>query len=171
MSCSMHDLSVPVFDAMLANLSACLDKGAAHAAARGFDAAVLLQSRLSPDMLPLLRQVQIACDGAKFGVARLTGVEAPKDADDDTTIEQLKARIQRVRTFINGVPAQAFEGTETRRVEVPVRTQVYAFQGRDFVLRWAMPNFYFHTTTAYALLRHNGVDLGKRDFLGQLPVL
>jgi len=171
MSRSMRDLSVPVFDAMLANLSAVLGKAAEHAAARGFDPSVLLQSRLYPDMLPLLRQVQIACDAAKYGVARLTGTEAPRDPDDETSIEQLQARIGRVRAFLAVVPAQAFEGSESRRVEVPVRTQVYAFHGRDFLLRWAMPNFYFHMTTAYALLRHNGVELGKRDYLGQLPVL
>jgi len=171
MATTLRDAAVPVFDSMLRNLSSLLDKGAAHAAARGYDPAVLLQSRLAPDMLPLARQVQIATDAAKFGVARLTATEAPKFADDETTVEQLKARIEVTRTFVNGVPATAFEGAETRRVEVPTRMATYAFDGRTFLLHWAMPNFYFHVVTAYDILRHNGVDVGKRDYLGPVPQL
>jgi hypothetical protein len=168
---TLYDISVPVFDALLGNLSAMLDKAAAHAAARSYDPAVLLQSRLAPDMFPLVRQVQIACDAAKFGVSRLTGVEAPAFADDEATIEQLKARIGRTRAFIGSVPRERFDGTETRRVEVPTRAQTYAFAGRDFLLRWAMPNFHFHVVTTYDILRHNGVELGKRDYLGAVPTL
>jgi hypothetical protein len=167
----LYDTAVPVFDAMLKNLSNLLDKAAAHAGAKGYDPAVLLQSRLSPDMFPLLRQVQIAADAAKFGVARLTGVDAPKDADDETTIDHLKARIERTRAFVSGVPREKFAGQETRRVEVPTRATTYAFAGQDFLLRWAMPNFYFHVVTAYDILRHNGVEIGKRDYLGQVPTL
>ena len=171
MTASLHDTVVPVFDSMLKNLSALLDKAVAHAASKGYDASVLLQSRLAPDMFPLVRQVQIATDAAKFGVARLTGVEAPKFADDESTVEQLKARIEKTRAFVAGVPREAFEGAETRRVEVPTRATTYAFDGRTFLLQWAMPNFYFHVVTAYGILRHNGVDIGKRDYLGPVPTL
>ena len=168
---TLYDISVPVFDALLGNLSTLLDKAAAHAAARPFDPSVLLQARLAPDMFPLVRQVQIACDAAKFGVARLTGADAPAFADDEASIEQLKARIAATRAFIASVPRERFEGAETRRVEVPTRAQTYAFTGRDFLLRWAMPNFYFHMVTTYDILRHNGVELGKRDYLGTVPTL
>lgn len=171
MSMTLRDAAVPVFDSTLRNLSTLLDKAAAHAAAKGYDASVLLQSRLAPDMFPLTRQVQIACDAAKFGVARLTGVEAPKHPDDETTIEQLKARIESVRAFVRGVPASAFEGADTRRVDVPMRNGNVAFEGRTFLLHWATPNFYFHVVTAYDILRHNGVDVGKRDYLGPVPTL
>jgi hypothetical protein len=168
---NLHDVAVPTFELTLRNLSGLLDKAAAHAAAKGYDPAVLLGSRLAPDMFPLTRQVQIATDAAKFGVARLTGVEAPKFADDESTIEQLKARIERTRAFVAGVPREAFEGADERRVEVPVRQQTMAFRGRDFLLHWAMPNFQFHVVTAYAILRHNGVEIGKRDYLGAVPML
>ena len=168
---NLHDASVPVYDAMLRNLSALLDKAAAHAAAKGYDPTVLLQSRLYPDMFPLTRQVQIACDAAKYGVARLTGTEAPKHADDEATIEQLKARIEATRAFVTGVPRERFEGAETRRVEVPTRVTTYAFDGRSFLLHWSLPNFYFHVVTTYDILRHNGVEGGKRDYLGPVPTL
>jgi hypothetical protein len=171
MAPSLHDTAVPVFDSMLKNLSTLLDKAVAHAQAKGYDPAVLLQSRLAPDMFPLTRQVQIATDAAKFGVARLTGVEAPKFADDETTFEQLRARIEKTRAFVTGVPREAFEGAEGRRVEVPTRTATYAFDGRTFLLHWSMPNFYFHVVTAYDILRHNGVEVGKRDYLGPVPTL
>jgi hypothetical protein len=167
----LRDTAVPVFDAMLHNLSNLLDKAAAHAAAKHIDPAVLLQARLFPDMLPLVRQVQIAADDAKYGVARLTGVEAPVFADDEATFEALKARIERIRAFITGVPPERFEGAETRRVEVPIRAGARVFDGRTFLLRWAMPDFYFHVVTAYGLLRHNGVEVGKRDYLGDVPTL
>ena len=171
MAPSLQDTAVPVFDSMLKNLSALLDKAVVHAQAKGYEPSVLLQSRLAPDMFPLTRQVQIATDAAKFGVARLTGVEAPKFADDETTFEQLKARIEKTRAFVAGVPRDAFEGAEARRVEVPTRTATYAFDGRTFLLHWAMPNFYFHVVTAYDILRHNGVEVGKRDYLGPVPTL
>lgn len=168
---TLHDTAVPVFDAMLRNVSTLLDKAAAHAAAKGYDAAVLLQSRLSPDMFPLVRQIQIASDSAKFGVSRLTGVDAPKFADDESTIEQLKARIEKTRAYIASVPAEKYEGAETRRIEVPTRASTYVFDGRTYLLHWAQPNFYFHLVTAYGILRHNGVEIGKRDYLGPVPTL
>jgi hypothetical protein len=168
---NLHDTAVPVFDAMLRNLATLLDKAAVHAAAKGYDVAVLLQSRLAPDMFPLVRQVQIAADSAKFGVSRLTGVEAPKFADDESTIEQLRARIEKTRAFIASVPPEKYEGAENRRVEVPTRASTYVFDGRTYLLHWAQPNFYFHVMTAYAILRHNGVDIGKRDYLGPVPTL
>jgi hypothetical protein len=171
MSASLHDTAVPVFDSMLKNLSTLLDKAVAHAQAKGYEPSVLLQSRLAPDMFPLVRQVQIATDAAKFGVARLTGVDAPKFADDESTFDQLKARIEKTRAFVTGVPREAFEGAGIRRVEVPTRTASYAFDGRTFLLHWAMPNFYFHVVTAYDILRHNGVEIGKRDYLGPVPTL
>lgn len=171
MTTTLHDIAIPTFDSMLGNLSTMLDKGGAQAASRGFDAAVLLQSRLAPDMFPLVRQVQIAADAAKLAVARLTGVAPPKNPDDETSVEQLRARIESTRAFIRGVPRDAFDGAETRRVEVPTRTASYAFDGRTFLLHWALPNFYFHVTTAYAILRHNGVDVGKRDYLGAVQTL
>ena len=168
---ALYDISVPVFDAMLGNLSTLLERGAAHAAARHFDPQALLDARLSPDMFALTGQVQIACDAAKFGVARLAGVEAPKFDDSERTFEDLRGRIEKTRTFIRSVPRAALDGAESRRVEVPVRTQTYAFDGQTFRMRWAFPNFYFHLVTAYDLLRHNGVEVGKRDYLGTVPQL
>jgi len=169
MAISMYDVAVPVFNQQLKNLSGLLDKASAHAQARQFDVSVLLQARLYPDMFPLTRQVQIACDAAKYGVARLTGTEAPKGEDKEATVDELKARIAATLAFVNSVPRERFDGVESRKVEVPVRTQTYTFDGRTFLLHWAMPNFFFHVTTAYDLLRHNGVEVGKRDFLGQVP--
>jgi uncharacterized protein len=166
MTISMYDATVPLFNQMLGSLSAQLDKAAAHAQAKRFDAAVLLQARLFPDMLPLVRQVQIACDGAKFGVARLTGVEAPKWPDDEASLDDLKARIARTLDFVNAVPRESFEGVERRTVEVPQRDRTLTFEGLAFVFQWSLPNFFFHVTTAYNLLRHNGVELGKKDYLG-----
>lgn len=168
---ALYDISVPVFDAMLGNLSTLLERGAAHATARNFDPQALLDARLSPDMFALTRQVQICCDAAKFGVARLAGVEAPKFDDSERTFEELRGRIEKTRTFIRSVPRAALDGAESRRVEVPVRTQTYAFDGTTFLMRWALPNFYFHLVTAYDLLRHNGVEIGKRDYLGTVPQL
>lgn len=168
---NLYDASVPIFDAMLKNLSTLLDKAAAHATAKNFDPSVLLQSRLAPDMFALTRQVQIAADSAKFGISRLVGIDAPKFEDDETTIDALKARIEKTRAFIASVPRDKFEGAENRRVEVPTRAQTYTFDGRTYLLQWAMPNFYFHVMTTYNLLRHNGVEIGKRDYLGQVPSL
>jgi len=165
MKVSMHAMSVEVFTDTLGNLSAILEKAAANAAQRKFDAAVLLGARLAPDMLPLTRQVQIASDIAKNSVARLAGQEAPRFEDDETTLEQLRARLARTIDFLKSVPASALEGSETREVKVPTRERTLQFTGLDLLRRWAIPNVFFHVTTAYAILRHNGVELGKRDFL------
>jgi len=166
MSLSMHSASVPVFVRMLGNLNQWLDKAEAHAAAKKFDPGVLLATRLAPDMLPLAKQVQIACDAAKFGVARLAGVEAPKVADTETTMAELKARVQLTIDYVQSVPAALFEGSDERDVTVPRRDGPMVLKGEPYLKHFAMPNFYFHVTTTYALLRHSGVDLGKGDFLG-----
>lgn len=167
MSITMHSASVPIFKRMLANLAAWLDKAQAHAEAKRFDTGVYLQARLAPDMLPFVKQVQIACDSAKLCVARLTGVEAPKHADTEASFDELRQRIAQTIAFIESVPAERFAGAETVQVSVPRRSaEPLQFDGESYFKHFALPNFFFHCTTAYALLRHNGVDLGKQDFLG-----
>ena len=168
MSITMHSASVPVFVRMLKNLSAILDKAEEHAEARKFDVGVLMASRLSPDMLPFTRQVQIACDAAKFCISRLSGVDAPSFPDTEKTIAELKERIAKTIEFIKSVPAEQINGTEDKPVSVPIRGRdPLQFTGENYLKHNAMANFYFHVTTAYALLRHNGVPLGKADFLGR----
>src|SRR6516165_9004341 len=166
MKVSMHAMSVEVFTNTLGNLSWILEKAAANAAQRNFDAGVLLGARLAPDMLPLTRQVQIASDIAKNSVARLAGQEPPRFEDNETSIEQLHARIARTIDFLKSVPASALEGAETRDIKLPAGARTLEFKGLDFLQRWAIPNVFFHVTTAYDILRHNGVELGKRDFTG-----
>ena len=167
MKISVPAVSVDIFTQVLGNLSAILEKGVAHAAAKKFDPGVLVASRLAPDMLPLAKQVQIACDIAKNGAARLAGLEAPRFEDNEKTIEELRARIARTVDYLKGVPASALEGSEERAIRVPAGPDKFLdFKGLDFIQRWAIPNVFFHITTAYAILRHNGVDIGKRDFLG-----
>jgi len=168
---AIHAFSVDLFTNALRNLSWVLEKGAANAAARKIEPAVFLGARLAPDMLPLTRQIQIASDIAKSAVARLAGVEAPRFEDNESSVEELRARIARTIDFIRSVPASAFEGAETRDIKLPAGDRTLEFKGLDFIQRWAIPNVFFHVTTAYNILRHNGVDLGKRDFLaagGQL---
>jgi hypothetical protein len=166
MKVSIHALSVEVFANTLGNLSVVLDKGLAHAIARKFDPGVLLNSRLAPDMLPLSRQVQLAGDLAKNSVSRLAALEPPRFEDTEKTIEELRARIARTIDYLRGVPASALEGSEDRDIKVPAGERTLEFKGLDFLQRWAIPNVFFHVTTAYNILRHNGVDIGKRDFLG-----
>ena len=166
MSISMHSASVPVFVRMLGNLSAWLEKAEAHARARKFETSVYLDTRLAPDMLPFVKQIQIACDGAKFGVARLAGVESPKFEDNETTFAELRERIAKTVAYVQSVPAAKIDGTETKDVELPRRDGTITLKGEFYLKHFVMPNFYFHVTTAYALLRHNGVELGKMDFLG-----
>ncbi len=168
MSITMHSASVPVFVRMLGNLSACLDKAAAYAEARKFDPNVYLGLRLAPDMLPFVTQVQIACDTAKFGIARLAGAEAPKFSDDEADLAALRERIARTIDYLRSVPVAQIDGSEMRDVVVPRRDKPFTMKGEAYLKDYALPNFYFHVTTAYALLRHNGVDLGKRDYLGSL---
>jgi len=161
----MHALSVEVFSHTLGNLALILEKAGANAAQRKFDTGVLLGARLAPDMLPLTRQVQIASDIAKNSVARLAGQEPPRFEDNESSIEQLRARIARTIDFLKSVPASALEGSETRTVKVPLEERTLEFTGVDFLQRWAIPNVFFHVVTAYDILRHNGVDLGKRDYV------
>jgi uncharacterized protein len=167
MKISMHALSVEVFSHALGSLSRVLAKGAAHAAQRQFDPGVLLAARLAPDMLPLTRQVQIAGDIAKSSVARLAGQEPPRFEDTESTFDELYTRLARTIDYLKSVPASALEGSETRDIKVPVRDRTLEFKGLQFLQHWAIPNVFFHVTTAYDILRHNGVELGKRDFLGR----
>ncbi|TWC28963.1 hypothetical protein FBY03_1325 [Pseudomonas sp. SJZ079] len=166
MSLSMYQASIPVFTRQLNNLSTILGLAAAHAEAKKIDPSVFLNARLAPDMFPLSRQVQIACDGVKGGAALLAGIEAPSYADDETSFAELQARIAKTLAFLQGVSATQIDGSEERTVTLKRRDKETHFQGQAFLLDHVMPNFYFHLTTAYAILRHNGVEIGKRDFLG-----
>lgn len=166
MTISMSSASLPVFKAMLGNLSHILDKGQAHAEARKFDPVSLLQYRLAPDMLPFTRQIQIACDSAKNGVARISGVEAPRFDDNEASFPELKARIQKTLDYLATVPGESMDGTEEKDITFPIsRDKTRTMKAQAYLKHWAMPNFYFHITMAYAILRHNGVDLGKADYL------
>jgi uncharacterized protein len=168
MKISVHALSIDLFTQALGNLSAILEKGAQHAAARKYDPNVLVVSRLAPDMLPLSRQVQIACDLAKNSAARLAGQEPPRFEDNEKTIEELRSRIARTIDYLKSMSATAFEGAEERDIKVPAGERTLEFKGLAFLQRWAIPNVFFHVTTAYNILRHNGVEIGKRDFLGNM---
>ena len=168
MTISMHSASVPIFARMLGNLLTWLDKAEAHATARKFDPSVYLASRLAPDMLPFTNQIQIACDAVKFGVARLSGVEAPKFADDEASFADLRTRVRKTIDFIQSVPAAQIDGTEDKDVVVPRRDGSMTLKGEAYLKNFVLPNFFFHVTTTYALLRLNGVELGKGDFLGPM---
>jgi hypothetical protein len=167
MKISMYQASAPRFANALRNLSAILDKAQAHAEAKKLDPTVLGAQRLIVDMFPLSRQVQIACDTAKGAVARLAGVEIPKHEDTEQTIAELKARIAKTLDFIGSVPAAKIDGSDEREVVMKMRGQDVKFTGLQYLMGHALPNFYFHYTTAYNILRSNGVELGKRDFIGQ----
>lgn len=166
MSLTLHDVSVPVFSRTLRALDAVLAKAEAHAEARKIDQAVFLQARLAPDMFPLTRQVQIAADFAKGASARLAGVEVPGWPDEEKTFAELRARIARTLDYIAGLDKAAFVGAETRTISMTIGGQPRTFEGLPYLLHNALPNFFFHVTTAYAILRHNGVELGKRDYIG-----
>lgn len=166
MTISMYQTSAPRFVNMLKNLSAILDKAQAYADARKIEHTVLTGYRLFPDMLPLTRQVQIACDSAKGAMARLAGVEIPKNEDVEQTFPELKARIATTIAFIETFKAAQIDGTEEKEITFKTRGNDTTFKGMQFLLGFAYPNFYFHVTTAYDMLRHNGVELGKWDFLG-----
>jgi len=168
MSISMYDASVPVFARGLTSLKNVLAKGAASAAARKIDESVLLNARLAPDMFPLTRQVHVATDFARGTVARLTGVEPPKWDDNEKSFAELIARVDRAIEAVKSFSAAQVDGSETRSVTRPVRGEPKVFTGINYLLQYSLPNFYFHTTTAYAILRHNGVDVGKGDFIGAL---
>ena len=164
MATELYDLTVPVFTRALKALSGLLDKATAHAGEAGADA--LLSNRLADDMHPLVKQVQIACDGPKLCIARLSGIEAPVHEDTETTIPELKARIAATLDYIASVPREAIDGQEDRDVVLKFPGGEWPFKGQAYVTGFALPNFFFHLTTAYGLLRGAGVPLGKRDFLG-----
>lgn len=166
MSTSMYDLSVPVFDRRLKALSAILDKAAAHTDAKKIDPAALMTARLYPDMFPFWLQVQAACDHARNITARLTGVELPIFEQTEQTFDGLKERIVRTLEFVNATAPEAFDGADTRTVRLTLSGKEREMTGLDYFLNSGLPNFYFHITTAYGILRHNGVELGKRDFIG-----
>jgi hypothetical protein len=167
MPISMHDASVPVFRQMLASLADVLSKAEAHADARKIDPDALLQARLFPDMFPLARQVQVACDFARSVPARLAGVEVPAYEDRGQGFADLQARIADTLAFIDGLDAAAFAGSELRDITLrPGTPKERTIGGRGYLLNYGLPQFFFHVTTAYALLRHNGVEIGKKDFMG-----
>ncbi|SDR56027.1 hypothetical protein SAMN05519103_05266 [Rhizobiales bacterium GAS113] len=166
MSLSMHHASVAVFKQSLRALSAVLDKAEAHATARKIEPAALLGARLFPDMFPFSRQVQLTCDFAKNCCARLSGVEAPKFEDKEASFAELKERIAATLAFVDGVKADQIDGTHDKDITLKIAGTDMHLKGRDYLTFFALPNFYFHATTAYDLLRHNGVELGKRDFMG-----
>jgi hypothetical protein len=168
MSISMYEISIPVLTRGLTNLSAILDKAAAHAATKKFDSAVLASARLFPDMYPLVRQVQIACDTAKGAAARLAEIEVPKHEDTEVTFAELKARIAKTVDFLKSISAGQVKDAESRSIEIKFPNGAWKFTGIDYLTGFVLPNFYFHSSMAYALLRKAGVEVGKGDFLGAI---
>ena len=168
MPLSMYQASIPVFVKALTNLKAVLEKGAAYAQAKKIDESVLLEARLYPDMLPLTEQVQIAADMARGGAIRLVGGEPESWPDNEKTFAELYARIDRTIAYLKEFSAERFDGAETRQVTRKLRGELRTFTGANYLQQFVVPNLYFHSTVAYAILRHNGVDVGKLDFLGQL---
>ena len=166
MTISMYQASAPRFARMLRNLSAILAKAQVHAEAKKLDSAALTSFRLFPDMFPLARQVQIACDQAKGAVARLAGAEPPKHEDTEQSFADLQARIAKTLDFVESVKPAQIDGSEGREVVLKLRAGELRLQGLDYLFSHAYPNFYFHVTTSYAMLRHNGVEIGKKDFVG-----
>ena len=166
MTLSMHQASAPVFLRALKGLGTVLGKAAAHAEAKGFDPVALLQARLYPDMFPLTRQVQICTDFAKGAVARLAGEEPPAWADDEVSFADLIARVEKTAAYVGAFGADRVDGSEAREITLVRRGQSSVVAGQTYLLDQAMPNFYFHLTTAYAILRHNGIEVGKKDYLG-----
>lgn len=166
MTISMYQASVPVLLHTLDAMSAFLKKAAAHAELRKIDPAVLLGMRLYPDMFPLTRQVQLTADFAKGTAARLAGVENPKYADDETSFDALQQRIAKTVTFVKSFKPAQIDGSEAREITIPIGGQPQTFKGQPYLLHFALPNFFFHAATAYDILRHAGVELGKRDFIG-----
>ena len=167
---TMSQASVPVFEIGLNALSAVLDKAAAHAAAKKIDPAVLLGWRLAPDMFALAKQVQVACDQAKNGMARLAGVEPPKFEDNETTIDQLKARLAKTVALLKTLDAKAIDASADREITFPLGPNKGVMKGADYLNHFVLPNFYFHLTASYAIVRQCGVDVSKRDFLGAIPI-
>lgn len=167
MSLTMHSASVPIFARMLNNMLSWLDKAQAHAKAKKFEPDNFVAMRLAPDMQPFARQIQICTDQAKGCAARLTGTEPPKWADDETTLDELRARIRKAIDYVQSIPAASFDGSDVREIELPVGPdRTLKLPGEVFLTRFSLPNFFFHATMTYALLRQGGVDLGKMDYLG-----
>jgi uncharacterized protein len=169
MSLTMYENSIPVFIRMFANLSSILDKAAAHAEAKKIDPSIFINARLAPDMFPLSRQVQIATDVVKGCAARLAGMDVPRYEDNEATFPELQARIAKTVNFLQSVTAEQINGSEEKTVTLKLGINEIHFTGQPYLLNFVLPNLYFHITTAYAILRHNGVDIGKMDFLGAVP--
>jgi len=164
----LFELTIPQYTKMLNNLIRILDKSAQYADHKKFDTAVLMNARLAPDQFPLMRQIQIACDTAKLCTARLTGKDAPIHDDSEKTLTEIKTRIDSTIAFLNSVSAKDFEGSEAKKITQP-RWEGKYLMASEYVHQHALPNFYFHITTAYSILRHNGVEIGKKDYLGEMP--
>jgi uncharacterized protein len=169
MPLSMYQASVPTFVQILTALSGVLDKAQAFSAAKKCDPAVLLAARLAPNMFALTQQVQIACDFAKGATARLAGADVPSWPDHEKTFAELQQRIKKTTDFVQTFKPAQIDGSEERDVKLSVGGQPVTFKGQPYLIQFVLPNFYFHATTAYAILRHNGVELGKRDFVGAVP--
>ncbi|MDB5700571.1 MAG: hypothetical protein JWL66_770 [Sphingomonadales bacterium] len=166
MPLSMYQASAPIFLRQFAALTAIIGKAEVFAKAGELDEASFIDARLAPDMLNFAKQVQIASDGSKGGMARLAGIESPAFADTETTFLELKERITKTVAFIESVPAASIDGSEEREIVLKIAENEMKFTGQHYLLHFVLPNFFFHVTTAYAILRHKGVELGKRDFLG-----
>ena len=165
---NVYDVSIPTFVHTLKSLRAIVEKGAAHAEAKKIDPAVLIGSRVFPDMLPFSRQIQIATDVAKGAAARLAGMEPPKFEDTEQTFPELIARIDRTIEYLTGLAPAQLAGSEDRTITIATPRASFSFPGLVFLRHWALPNFFFHVATAYNLLRHNGVEIGKADYLGSI---
>ena len=171
MPISMYQTSVPVFIRMLSNLDAILKKGAAYAEARKIDPAVLINSRLYPDMFPLARQIQIASDTAKGAAARLAGVEPPTNEDNEVSFEELSARLHKTIAYLESFKPEQIDGSEQRTITLNHHGEKVSYAGLNYLLQSVLPNFFFHVTTAYDILRHCGLEIGKKDYLGVLQSL
>jgi uncharacterized protein len=168
MAFNIYDVSIPVCVRALTNLATLIEKAAAHAEAKKIDPVVFAQARLYPDMLPFTRQIQIACDTAKGAGARLAGLEVPKHEDNEVTLADLKHRVAKTLDFLKSISPEKLSGAETRAIEIKTPNRTLNFTGLSYLNNFVLPNLFFHETVAYALLRHNGVEIGKGDFLGSL---
>ena len=166
MSIAIYDASIPVLRHMLGSLATILRKAEAHAEHKKIKPEVLINARLFPDMFPLGKQVQITTDQAKGCAARLAGIEVPRFEDSETTFAELQARLAKTIAFLDSIDAAQLAGSETRDISLQVQGKTYEFKGDAYLANWVLPNFYFHLTTAYNILRHNGIEIGKQDFLG-----
>lgn len=169
MALSMHEIAVPAITQQLASLSDVLDITAAHAAARDLDPALFLAARLSPDMFPMAQQIRQATDHVQRCMAKLAGIDEITFSNDEETIDDFKARIAKTLDFVKSVPADALDGSEDKPIELQTRVRLMKFPGRDYLLHFVFPQFFFHVTTAYDIARHSGVELGKRHYLGNIP--